>query len=203
MRMLKLDWSGWRRAGAVALLACLAPLGASGTSYEPPSFAELSRGADRVVRGRVLEVRSYRTSHAGQPLIETEVRLALAADERGPRAEVLALTMLGGRVGDEVLQVDAMPELAAGEDVILFVHDNGRAVCPILGWSHGAFRVRPASADRLETVVRWNGEPLGGLAQVQDPLDRAGPAALSAPGLSPDSFLAAVRREREARVHAR
>src|SRR5690606_3653043 len=98
---------------------------------------------------------------------ETAVTLAVAENERGPVSQTITLVLLGGQVGDEVMQVDAMPRLQAGEDVILFVRGNGRNVCPILGWSHGAFRVRRApGAGGREFVERWNGEPLVELSQV-------------------------------------
>ena len=187
------------------LLAVLAGTGLRATTYEPPRFEELAAEADQIVRGRVVDLRSYRTTHDGQPLIETAVTLAVAETEAGPAASNLTLTLLGGRIGDEVLEVDAMPRLQVGEDVILFVRGNGRTVCPIVGWSHGAFRVRrAASAGSTDYVERWNGEPLVDLSQVPQPLEPAGGSrALAGRAIAPAQLFAAARLERERLDRAR
>lgn len=178
---------------------------AAATTYEPPRFDELATEAEQIVRGRVVETRSYRAQHAGQPLIETAVTIDVAENERGPVSQRITLILLGGRVGDEVMQVDAMPNLAEGEDVILFVRGNGRNVCPIVGWSHGAFRVKRLAGDGArEFVERWNGEPLVDLAQVPESLERGpSPRASAAAALAPEQVLTAARIERERLRHAR
>lgn len=190
---------------ALALLLAAFAQMAVATTYEPPRFDELANEAEQIVRGRVVESRSYRTQHAGQPLIETAVTLAVAENERGPTSQTITLVLLGGQVGEDVMQVDAMPHLKVGEDVILFVRGNGRAVCPIVGWSHGAFRVRRATdAGGREFVERWNGEPLVALEQVPQSLERRVSAqASAAQALAPDQFLAAARLQRERRNDAR
>jgi hypothetical protein len=188
----------------VAGLAVLSPLWA--TTIRPPAFAELVEEADEVVRARVVELKSYFLEEEGQRLIETAVELEVTAREKGRPAQRVTLRLLGGQVGDETLQVDAMPELQVGDDVILFIDGNGRRICPLVGWGHGVYQVRHDNSTGREFLERVNGEPLTDLGQVQEPLEHRPSArelAQGRPALGPNDLLRAVRREMERQRYVR
>jgi hypothetical protein len=50
--------------------------------------------------------------------------------------------MDGGDVGDgRRLVVPGIPQFKFGEQVVVFVKDNGRTICPFVGWEQGLLRV--------------------------------------------------------------
>jgi hypothetical protein len=197
--------SPWRFTQSLALLFLAAAPAVRATTFEAPDLPRLVTAAEQIVRAEVLETTSYWTQSGGQPLIETAVRLRVAATEKGEAERELTLRMLGGRVGEERLQVDAMPELAEGDRLILFIQGNGRNVCPLVGWGHGAYRIYHDRARARDYLVRMNGEPLTELAQINQSLEHApaAPEARVAAALSPAQFLAAVRTELERQARER
>lgn len=110
--------------------------------------------------------------------------------------------MLGGRVGDRELVVDGLPQLRVGEESILFIRDNGRALCPIYALGHGFYPVAEDAATKRRYVVRENGQPLREVTEVSQPLTEkaAGAetgqqrAALNA--LSPEDFIREIKAVR-------
>ena len=62
--------------------------------------------------------------------VELDVREIIAGTPPSP----LVLTMLGGRIGEEELQVDGAPGFRAGDEDILFVRPGARKLFPAFGF---------------------------------------------------------------------
>jgi hypothetical protein len=56
-------------------------------------------------------------------------------------APTLTLRFLGGQVGNDFVHVSGSPEFQVGQNVVAFVHGNGRYMVPLVGWTQGVFRV--------------------------------------------------------------
>ncbi len=118
--------------------------------------------------------------------------------------QTLTLQLLGGRVGNRVVEIEGMPTFKLGTDIVLFVAGNGKNVCPLVGWGHGKYLVKEDANDR-RYMVRDNAVPLTALAEVQEPLEASAAAVrtrLPVDALSFDEFKTAVRSEKERILHA-
>ncbi|MCF3652187.1 hypothetical protein [Synoicihabitans lomoniglobus] len=174
------------------------------TTIVPPDFAQLVDESHQIVRATVESVRSYPDTYEGRALIRTEVILQIHESLRGdPVASKMSLHYLGGEYDGRVMQVDAMPTFTVGKEMVLFVEGGPRKVCPLVGWSHGQFRVQRESATGEARVVRADGSPLTGPSGVSAPLRERGDAVVEplSRTLTLDDFRQAVRDQaRKGRV---
>lgn len=173
------------------------------TSIRPPSFEQLVDNSGRVVRATVVDIRPYEDSYNGERIVRTEVTLNVLESISGdvPLGE-LKIRHLGGQVGDLRLEVGAMPKYERGKELVLFLHGEGRFICPTVGWSHGKYfvdRTNPSVA----RIKRANGEFLRGLEQVSQPIHGGPPQTqafdpLSQPnGITLPQFRQLVRQQFE------
>src|SRR5262245_55308271 len=95
---------------ALMLAAMLPPLRVAATTVVPPQFEELVNESDYVVRTVVKSVRSERLESNGQSLIHTFVEFEVREAIVGTPPQPLVLRMLGGQVGDEILEVGGAPK---------------------------------------------------------------------------------------------
>ena len=192
-----------RRFATVCAILCAGAGILFGTSVLPPTFPELTNGSDYIVRAVVKSVRSeWRTANGRRDiytLVELEVRETIAGSPPAP----LVLEVLGGKVGAEELRLEGAPRFAAGDEDILFVRDNGRAIFPLFAMMHGRYPLLTDPASGRRYVARSNRVPLGDTAEVPLPL-ADGPAAsvqrrLRSPAqaLSPEEFTARIKAARD------
>lgn len=160
----------------------------------PPQFEELAARSDYVVRGRVTDMSSERVVKGTSRKIFTRVKVEVLEVITGTPPAELVLVCLGGRVGDEELVVDRAPVFNVGEESILFVSRNGRALSPLYAMNYGHYPVRTDAATKRRYVARGNEVPLESVAEIAQPL-RDGPAASAererrqaAQALSPEEF---------------
>ncbi len=185
-----------------AFLLCLVwlPAGRAGaTTVIPPDFATLVGTATRVVQATVIGSESAWVVQGGYRVIKTWVTLSVSEQLKGdsPSAS-LRLEFLGGRVGEDEMRVESSPRFNVGDEVILFVANNGVDACPLVGWGHGAYAVRTDVASGEKRVHRINGAPLASTSDVALPLGGTthpaiAAANLSRPALTPADFKAAIR----------
>lgn len=148
---------------------CAVPLRA--LSVIPPTFPELVSLATEIVRVEVLEVSSRFDNPAGTGSIHTYVRCRVLRSLKGSNSETMTLRLLGGQVGEILMDIPDMPTFTTGEKYILFVAQNGRAFCPLVAASHGAyFVVTDDTAAGTERVLRYNHDPLLSVASVVQPM---------------------------------
>lgn len=130
---------------AVMAAALLAAGGAHATVLPYKSFDRLVAEAEGIVTARV---QSVRTSTDTRGVIHTFVTLDQIDAVAGRTAETtLTLRLRGGRVGNDVQNIEGSPQFRSGERVLLFVQGNGRDLVPFVGWNQGVFRMvdNPAS----------------------------------------------------------
>jgi hypothetical protein len=135
---------------AVASLAATPLLAAS---IAQRSLADMARGADHVVHVRVLDARA---ALEGDGAIWTtctlEVVEPLQPDDP-PAGARLLVKQLGGRVGDLALVAPGVPQLAPGEEAILFTKDHGRGWQSITNAWQGHVRIAAGVAGGLAPAV--------------------------------------------------
>ncbi len=141
------------------------------TTIRPPSFEELVDLSGRIVRAEVVEVRPFEDSHEEDRIVRTEIILNVleSFDGNVPVGE-LRIRHLGGEVNGLRLEVGAMPKFESGKEVVLFLHSEGRFICPTVGWGHGKYRVDRTASDGVARIIRSNGLPLQSIAQVAEPI---------------------------------
>ena len=176
--------------------------GARATTVVPPSFSELVAQAQSIVEGRVLAVRCEQSSgQAGHAIIHTYVNIEVSKVLKGPAQATIELRLLGGTVGDRTMQVAGVPRFVPGQRALLFVENNGRQFCPLVGVMHGRYHLVRRASDGAEIVRRDNGAPLRSLADIGRPMDhdeaRAAIAegSADAAGLTMDQFENSIREE--------
>ena len=158
----------------VCLAAILAAVPASATSVIPPEFNQLVDQADYIVRAVVKSVTSeLRTSGPHRHII-TKVELDVREVISGTPPQPLVLQLLGGKVGDEEMVVEGAPRFKVGDEDILFVHGNGRQLCPLVAMMYGRYPIKRDDHGR-EYMTRSNGTPLLSEQEVAQPM-RAGVA---------------------------
>jgi len=138
-----------RRPTALLLAAGLSLAAApslSASSLDKVSALERVQAADLIFEGEVVQV-DYRSSEAGPGQISlphTYVTYAIQHVFKGSSAagQSLTLRMQGGPDDQgRFLKVSGVPQFRPGDRDILFVQDNGSAICPLVGWEQGRFRV--------------------------------------------------------------
>jgi hypothetical protein len=122
---------------AAAALALLTARPVAATTLLETSVEELARGADLVVRGKVLRT----TAQWRGGRIVTEAEIAVASAWKGAAGERVAVVVPGGRVGDVAQQVSGSPSFAQDEEVVVFAARVGPRDLGVVGLALGKFRV--------------------------------------------------------------
>ena len=138
----------------VTVVIALALKSAFGTSVIPPTFDQLVQQAQLIFEGTVLNVRSHWTGEGAQRHIASDVTFAVEEPIKGEPGTTYTLTMVGGTVGDETLQVADAPQFKRGDHDILFVENNGSQFIPLVGIMHGRYRIQQ------DEVTTDDGKPL-------------------------------------------
>ena len=193
------------------VLGCILALAASSmataTSIRPPSFSQLVEQSGSVVRATVQSVRPYEDSYEGERIVRTEVTLNVLESIVGEVATgELKIRMLGGEVAGLRLEVGAMPKFELGKERVLFLHPEGRFICPTVGWGHGKYQVDRSGADGVARVRRSNCRPLQDLQQVAQPIHGhdehvQGWSSGFTSGMSLEQFRLSVRQQAEPGRH--
>ena len=173
-------------------------------TVEAPAFPELVAAAEAVYRGHVTAVQARRVERpdGGGAMIKTFVTFAIDRAIKGAAGTEVVLEFLGGRVGDDILEISGVPQFTVGDREILFVQGNGRQFCPLVAVMHGRYRiVRDATTGR-DYIARENGQPLTDVAEVAQPIHGAALALRSAPDAAPALTPAAFESLISAEVRA-
>lgn len=194
----------WLGRGLWVGLASLIATSASALTVVPPTFSELVACAESIVRTEVVDTRAeWRRTTDGRPFIVTLVTLKIEATLKGSPSTELVLTQLGGRIGETWLAIPGLPHWQKGDRDFLFVAENGRVICPLVGLPHGRFWIVRDPSSQAEYIARNNGAALAAVADVANPLTEVGaaPNRLLAsadsrhPPLTAPEFETAVRSE--------
>ena len=106
-------------------LLCIAVLVSASTiaAVGPPTNVEATaKKAKKVVVATVTDVdSSFATNRFGDQLIVSRVTVNVEETLKGQHADVVALTVEGGTVGDLTLRVSDLPQFRRGERAVLFL----------------------------------------------------------------------------------
>ena len=162
--------------GALIFLGLLCPSAAQACLHRKFSIDEMTRGAAKIIEGRVASVTC--AWNADQSQIFTHVTIDVQAYYKGGEAPVakatglaaattkLELKQLGGQVDDVGLLIIEAPDFAVNQDVFLFLSARTDDGFPVFGMNEGFFEVvkdpaggdatlrgESASASRRETIA--------------------------------------------------
>lgn len=180
-------------AALAVLLAAVANTRA--TTVTKISFDQLCARAEIVFGGVVTSVESRRD--AGSDVIHTYTTFGRIEWIVGGNAgDSYTLRSIGGCVEQDCLKADGMPSFEVGRQYVVFVRDNGRVACPLLGWWQGGFEVVRDSEASPPTVRTYRGKRITGIARgdVVVVPDRATRAAIAEMTL--DQFVSEIRQAR-------
>jgi hypothetical protein len=153
--------TGWIAGVSLGVTAMAA---AAGAQVVPMTMPELVREADRIVRGQVVDQRSQRVRTADGELIVTLVTVRVQRTLKGEPRLQLFLEFPGGTVGTESLELPGMAVFEPGDRAVLFLHDRGSQLSPIVGYAQGHFAIETSNTH--DVVVLEDGAVLAGLDQV-------------------------------------
>jgi hypothetical protein len=138
----------------VVCLGVVAPA-ANATTLVPATLDEIVAGAELVVHGRVVGVRSEMT--AGRRSIHSYVTLAVDEAVKGRPGPTVTFRVPNGQVGRYRRVVIGAPEFVVGDEVIVFLRARAPAVPTLFGLSQGVYRVRRGDAARVAAAGRFLG----------------------------------------------
>jgi hypothetical protein len=131
----------------------------------PAEFTEMVTASHTIVRGRVVDVRSYET--AGRRSIETLVTVQVDETIKGDAGATAYFKLPGGQVGRYRRVMIGAPQCARGDEIVLFLKGTAPAVPMPFGLTQGLYRVSrdavgratvaPSVAGGAQRVVR--GDP--------------------------------------------
>jgi hypothetical protein len=120
-------------------------LEASAAVGKPPSLQELTQTSDLVFKGKVVDV-GYKSStpqNSSEGIPHTFVTYQISEVLTGQYSNpTITLRFVGGPTGDGgFLMVSHVPLFDVGDEDVLFVKDNTKSACPLVGCSDGRMRV--------------------------------------------------------------
>jgi hypothetical protein len=174
-----------------SLIACtlFALSAAWGTTVVPPTFEELVSQAQVIFQGAVTDVRSEWAGAGAQRHIVTYVAFRVEEGFKGNVGATYSIRLLGGTVDGETMEVTDTPKFNVGDRDILFVENNGSQFVPLVGISHGRFRLQREQTRGRDVVMTNDRAPLSDVSQ----LGRNERAATAGRPLSIDEFKGALR----------
>jgi len=122
----------------ILVLMLLAPVRAFATVVLPADFATVVNGADVIVSGRVVDVRSQLTDARS---IESFITVAVNETLKGEPNRTLTFRVPNGTVGRYRRITVGAPEFAEGDRVVLFLRARAPGVPILFGLSQGVYRV--------------------------------------------------------------
>jgi hypothetical protein len=182
----------------MVLMAGVAAPASRAMSVIAPTFAGLVQRAEQVVRARAIASNSrWDATPQGGWVIHTYVQFQVIRTLKGSAPETITLQLLGGQVGDTGMVIPDMPSFEMGSTYVLFIAQNGRAFCPLVGVMHGAYRVVTDPATGSERITRSNGAPLGSTSGVSTPIEGQSAVSTRALGaaMARDDFENAIVQE--------
>jgi hypothetical protein len=145
----------FRLCSAVAVYTAFLALTGSGdaTTLIYQSFDQLVDTTQHVVGGIIKEIISKRVGKKSSIYTIITIKDAYTVDSKGVTSlhQHVKIRYKGGKVrlyndkgnpvGYEKVIADGTPKLRRGEQVILFICNNGKADMPINGWNQGVFKI--------------------------------------------------------------
>ena len=124
-------------------------------SFEPRDFSALAAEADQVVIGTAVATNARRT---GAREIVTDYRFTYLEIVKGTVLTTsLTLTLLGGEIGTDKLNVAGAPTFHKGVRYLVFIVGNGTVMFPLVGGQQGIFQIRKEASTGISRVHDYAG----------------------------------------------
>lgn len=129
-------------------VATLASAAAHATTLKHVTMVDLLRESDLIAETDVVGI-EYRTSdiagpeHVSLPHTFVTFRVRRVLRGTGTEGDVITLRFVGGPLLGRplVLLVSGVPAFRPGDRDVLFIRENGKSQCPLVGWQQGRIRV--------------------------------------------------------------
>jgi len=108
------------------------------TTVRRLSLDDLVGKADAIVLGQVTD--SHTDWTPDRKLILTTYNFQVGERLKGSTPQTVAVTTVGGKIGNTILHVSGMPEFQPGENAILFLERSG-VYTTVVGLNQGKFRI--------------------------------------------------------------
>lgn len=128
-----------KRFVCLALLALALAVPASASTFLAMSRGELIAQSDAVIQGEVLQVNSFWTP-SGR-IIATEAMVRVTETIVGQAPSVVVVRTFGGTVGGYTVEAHGFPKFEKGQQVLLFVDNQGDGTAEVTGYRQGQFRI--------------------------------------------------------------
>ena len=130
---------------SVLLIGAVVAMGsiqsAQATTVIPPSFDELVSKAELIFEGTVKNVQSRWEGEGAMRHIQTYVTFNVHDVMKGQAQKEYTISMLGGTVDNQTMEVTDVPKFKVGNRDILFIQNNGSQFVPLVGIMHGRVKV--------------------------------------------------------------
>ena len=142
-------------------MAVFVPAVVSATTIKRISFEEKVRHADRIIQCEVVDKKSrWNDDHT---MIVTDITLKVTATIKGPAPKKdITITMAGGELleEDQAIIVAGAPEFEIGDEKVLFLLNDKKLYCPVLGWEQGAYKVFKDSRTKEKFIKLKRGDKM-------------------------------------------
>ena len=141
-------------SGFIVLIVALSSAPRAGaTTLARLSLEQMARAADAIVHARCISAESRWDRGAIWTFTEFDVLESL----KGAPPERILVRLPGGRVGNLIANVEAVPRFQHGEEGFLFLEKMHAGDYSVTAWSEGTFRVQAAVAGGVATVTQDSG----------------------------------------------
>jgi hypothetical protein len=139
------------------------------TTVIPPDFKTLVGRADVIFDGEVTQVRSAWVGEGDQRRIKSYITFNLLKVLKGKPESPYVLTLLGGTVGNVTMQIEDVPKFSVGDRNLLFVVNNGKQFCPLVGIMHGYYHIKKDNASGGEEyLLKADKTPLRSIREINE-----------------------------------
>jgi len=152
----------------------------SAHTFRDKNFDALVMEADQILVGTVASAVGRKLPNGA---IVTDIALSGVETMKGPAVSETVLTVLGGTVGEETLELTGLPTFELTARYLIFLKDDGRAIFPVVGGDHGLFHVEKDHASGEDIVLDAYGRPLATSRRAELPQDPSVPNVLVQPGV--------------------
>lgn len=144
-----------------------------------PTFDELVSDAGAIVLTEVLETNSRWHQLPEKRIVVTDVRLRVQQVIKGRAEPIVTLTLPGGVIGDLTQHVAGMPRFMTGDTDVLFLPSRALLTSPLVGRTHGRFRVVMGHGGAGRFIANSALQPVTAVADYSKPARVASGRALT------------------------
>jgi len=176
-------------------LLTMATFRAGATTLLPKDFQDLAREADVVFVGTVTDVYSDWDGEPYHSKIHTYVTFTDLEIIAGEYEEAsIEVRFLGGEVDDIRVEYSGVPKFLLGNRHLIFLSGNFKALCPIVGWGQGLFKVVTDLNTGQEILYSRSGKLVEGVTSNKIIMNSEAPRVLGSPGISKGSYRPSAQR---------